>query len=69
MAKAVYTNPYLIRMTPEMATALEYVASSLDVDRSDFIREAIQDKLDDFFSADARRKNEGNNGHAAVETA
>ena len=55
MAKAVYTNPYLIRMTPEMATALEYVALTLDVDRSDFIREAIQEKLDGFFDADARK--------------
>ena len=58
MAKAVYTNPYLIRMTPEMATALEYVAITLDVDRSDFIREAIQDKLDNFFDADARKVQE-----------
>lgn len=58
MAKAVYTNPYLIRMTPEMATALEYVAMALDVDRSDFIRDAIQDKLDQFFSADDRKLEE-----------
>lgn len=58
MAKAIYTNPYLIRLTPEMATALEYAANTLDIDRSDFIREAIQDKLDKLFSADARKREE-----------
>ena len=65
MAKAIYTNTYLIRITPEMATALEYVAKSMNTDRSDFIRAAIQAALDQLFDADARKINEQGNGRPA----
>jgi hypothetical protein len=58
-----------VRLTPAELAAVQQAATLLDVTISDLVRRALDNYLNSLGDADTRRKNEGNNGHAAVETA